>query len=258
MKNLCVLAAVAATIVASPALATSTTVTTLDGSQGFAAPPGELNGGSTATITSSTALSSDGSLELTGDRSRVLNGNNYAPTGSYGLANGLVSFTGDYMVLNGGTGGIQSPAFRLYIQDGAQRSELIWEAAYNGGYTLNSIQHVSASDLFWQYIAGSGPTGGGSYVMHTVADWGSLYSANAYISAFGVGAGSGAGASFDALADNLALTNTRGSRTTNLQSVNFAATGAVPEPATWAMMLIGFGGIGFAARRKRGQQTVTA
>jgi hypothetical protein len=28
--------------------------------------------------------------------------------------------------------------------------------------------------------------------------------------------------------------------------------GAVPEPATWAMMLIGFGGIGFAMRRKRG------
>jgi hypothetical protein len=28
-----------------------------------------------------------------------------------------------------------------------------------------------------------------------------------------------------------------------------AVTGAVPEPATWAMMLLGFGGIGFAMRR---------
>lgn len=28
-------------------------------------------------------------------------------------------------------------------------------------------------------------------------------------------------------------------------------TGAVPEPATWAMMLLGFGGIGFAMRRRR-------
>lgn len=28
-------------------------------------------------------------------------------------------------------------------------------------------------------------------------------------------------------------------------------TGAVPEPATWAMMLIGFGGMGIAFRRKR-------
>jgi PEP-CTERM motif len=36
---------------------------------------------------------------------------------------------------------------------------------------------------------------------------------------------------------------------------NFLITGltmtAVPEPATWAMMLIGFGGIGFQMRRKR-------
>ena len=30
-----------------------------------------------------------------------------------------------------------------------------------------------------------------------------------------------------------------------------ANTGAVPEPATWAMMLLGFGGIGFVMRRRR-------
>ena len=29
---------------------------------------------------------------------------------------------------------------------------------------------------------------------------------------------------------------------------------AAPEPATWAMMLIGFGAVGFAMRRKRSQQ----
>lgn len=33
--------------------------------------------------------------------------------------------------------------------------------------------------------------------------------------------------------------------------VNLRATPGVPEPATWAMMLIGFGGIGFAMRRNR-------
>jgi PEP-CTERM motif len=26
---------------------------------------------------------------------------------------------------------------------------------------------------------------------------------------------------------------------------------AVPEPSTWAMMLVGFGGLGFAAYRRR-------
>jgi hypothetical protein len=32
----------------------------------------------------------------------------------------------------------------------------------------------------------------------------------------------------------------------------FVLTAAVPEPATWAMMLLGFGGIGLAMRRRRG------
>jgi hypothetical protein len=32
-----------------------------------------------------------------------------------------------------------------------------------------------------------------------------------------------------------------------------AGAGAVPEPATWVMMLVGFGGIGFQMRRKRPQ-----
>ena len=30
-----------------------------------------------------------------------------------------------------------------------------------------------------------------------------------------------------------------------------AATGAVPEPATWAMMLVGFGAVGGALRRRQ-------
>jgi hypothetical protein len=34
-------------------------------------------------------------------------------------------------------------------------------------------------------------------------------------------------------------------------TVTIAAAGAVPEPATWAMMLLGFGGIGMAMRRRR-------
>lgn len=34
-------------------------------------------------------------------------------------------------------------------------------------------------------------------------------------------------------------------------SVAFQAQSAVPEPATWAMMLLGFGAVGFSMRRKR-------
>lgn len=39
-----------------------------------------------------------------------------------------------------------------------------------------------------------------------------------------------------------------------IDNVKFGV-GAVPEPATWAMMLLGFGGIGFAMRRRKSKIT---
>ena len=39
--------------------------------------------------------------------------------------------------------------------------------------------------------------------------------------------------------------------TLNFRFDGFVDAPAVPEPATWAMMLLGFGGIGFVMRRKR-------
>jgi hypothetical protein len=41
-------------------------------------------------------------------------------------------------------------------------------------------------------------------------------------------------------------------RVDNLQgTADLAGVGGVPEPATWAMMLIGFGGLGAVLRRRR-------
>ena len=34
-------------------------------------------------------------------------------------------------------------------------------------------------------------------------------------------------------------------------TLTFASQSAVPEPATWALMLIGFGAVGFSVRRRR-------
>jgi hypothetical protein len=34
-------------------------------------------------------------------------------------------------------------------------------------------------------------------------------------------------------------------------SVTASAIGTVPEPSTWALMLIGFGGVGWLASRRR-------
>jgi len=37
-------------------------------------------------------------------------------------------------------------------------------------------------------------------------------------------------------------------------TASFPVSAGVPEPATWAMMLLGFGAIGFAMRRRRKQE----
>lgn len=266
MRKILVLGALAA--IASPAMAQQA-VTNLGSpvpaGSSFGSIPGENSAGSTTEITSSTALDANGSLHIAGDRTRVQTGVQYegAPGPADGLptnlgitADQLLSLTGDYLVLNGGNSGIQSPAFRVYLNNSVtgQRGEIIWEAAYNGGYTLGAADSVLASDLFWMNIAGCGFVGttgcaSGSYEMHTVADWGTQLGANWFVSAFGIGNGSGAGMGFDALADNLTLATSNTQFGT--QSYDFQAVPAVPEPATWGMMLLGFGGIGFQMRRSR-------
>jgi len=37
----------------------------------------------------------------------------------------------------------------------------------------------------------------------------------------------------------------------NLDNISVSAVAPVPEPATWAMMLVGLGAIGFMARRRQ-------
>ena len=46
--------------------------------------------------------------------------------------------------------------------------------------------------------------------------------------------------------------------TSNSDSVTINIGGVVPEPASWAMMLLGFGAIGFAMRRGRKPTPQTA
>jgi hypothetical protein len=46
----------------------------------------------------------------------------------------------------------------------------------------------------------------------------------------------------------LHITGTRGTASAFSGTISF---GAVPEPGTWAMMLLGFGAVGFAMRRRR-------
>ncbi|QIK79897.1 PEP-CTERM sorting domain-containing protein [Sphingomonas piscis] len=41
------------------------------------------------------------------------------------------------------------------------------------------------------------------------------------------------------------------SSSNSLEVDNFGVVAAVPEPSTWAMMLVGFGGVGFSMRRRK-------
>ncbi len=205
--------------------------------------PGENTG--TAVVTSTVARSGNGSLELTGDRTRTQLGIQYAPfrTTIASLAD-ITSLTFDWRIAGDAVPRLNSdytPALRLLIQDGAVRKELVWEGAYNGTYgnTMRDTWYsTTASDLFYQ---GAGNENNGM----TIAAWASSL-ANATVSGISVGAGSSAGTGYHAFVDNVSLTGLNGTTTYNFEAAAVAA--AVPEPSTWLMMLFGFGMIGYGMR----------
>ena len=225
--------------------------------------PGENTG--TVAITDTAARSGNGSLEITGDRTRAQTGVQFAPfTTNIGLLDNTQSLTFDWQVAGDSSRLDYTPALRLLVQDANQRSELIWEGVYNAGAApgtqanLNAAgtwYSTSANDLFWQQVAGVGPNEtGGSLQLHTIAEWAALYSnPNAFVSGISVGAGSGATAGYHGFIDNVTYATTSGSTTYNFET---AATGAVPEPATWAMMLVGFGAMGASLRSRRQRASV--
>lgn len=219
---------------------------------GWGVLPGENSGGGAVELSTDMARSGNGSLELHGDRTRVQTGVQYAPfTTNMGLLDSAQSLTFEYLVAADSTRTDYSPALRLLVQDGAQRSELIWEGAYNGGVSVGSWASTSSSDLFWQFVAGSGANEtGGHLQLMTIAQWtaSAFFTGAATVSGLSVGAGSGASAGYHAYVDNVAFTRD-GTTTT----YNFEVQSAVPEPATWAMMLGGFGMVGGAMRRRRRQ-----
>ena len=69
--------------------------------------------------------------------------------------------------------------------------------------------------------------------------------------------------SFDLLFDDRITDSTEGFLKTQFYDTHTGgsfstAAGAVPEPSTWAMMLIGFGGLGLVVARRGLKQVVTA
>lgn len=251
------MAAAAASLLISGA-AQAATVTVLPGDPGWANVPDT----GSATITSAAPRSGNGSIEIVGDRSRFTDGNFFSPASNMGLLSDFTGISFDWMIATDSTRLDYSPALRLHIFDGAQRSELIYEAAYNAsdlaaGTGANAGNWVTTdfSDVFWQFQTGIGVSEpGGVLLKQTISQWAANnYSANAYVAAVSIGAGSGATAGYHAFVDNVVIATSSGSTT-----YNFEAAGAVPEPASWALMILGFGGVGAVVRGRRRMVATTA
>lgn len=245
-----ILAASAAVFACAGSAQAATVVVAPGAMAGWTTPASERIGGSIG-ITGAAARSGTGSLEMTGQRSRAVLGtlypNAFSPTIA-ALAN-VTSLTFDWQVAAGSTsslGALYTPALRLILSNGtAPKKEMIWEGVYNGTYATTTQGNWYTSGVADKFYIGTGNENAGKSVESWAADE-TLAGWN--VVGISVGHGGGAGAGYRAFADNVTLTTKTGSTTYNFE---LAASSAVPEPATWGMMILGFGAIGYTMRRRR-------
>lgn len=156
-----------------------------------------------------------------------------------------------------GTTALTSASFTAYIADLSQPFTVNWKILSEGADGLPGIALLGgiASTFDQTYLgqqfglsivrtgfdlAGS-PLAGGSYyfALQAVTAASSVYLANA----------NGTGAAYSPNAGSWAPGY--GSASAVAVSLSGDSVAAVPEPATWAMMIVGFGLVGMALRRRR-------
>jgi hypothetical protein len=246
------IAAAAAAVFFASAAAASTVAVTPTAPQGWSSPAGENSAGASATITSTSAHDGNGSLELSGDRTRFVLGDLYSPTSNLGLLSNFTDAGFSYRIDPTSTNTINpgySPAMRITFWNNGVKDELVFEQAYQpGGYGAEAAigdWNTTASDATF-YLKSNG----NENVENTLSGWlSSGQFANAYVSAVYVGNGSGEGDGYHAFVDDVRAGG---------NVFNFEVGGGVPEPASWAMMIVGLGGIGAAVRRRQRASTTFA
>jgi hypothetical protein len=253
-KRNTVLKQAAAAMLALAAAASAHATVITPGSALWVNPASENSNGGSSTITDTMARSGNGSLEMTGDRTRMFGlGNPYSAASNLGLLDQLSRLTFDWAIGQADSkySADYTPALRVTVFDHGVRSELVWEGAYNGTYgntALDTWYSTGVNDLFWRNVAGQGVTlDNGSQVNMSLAAWeaSNYYSDAAYISGFSVGVGSGAGTNYLAFADNITIGLNGVSTTYNFE------TAKVPEPGSLALLGLGLLGAAAARRKKR-------
>jgi hypothetical protein len=243
-----VAAFVGAALLAGAASAATVVVTSSD-PHGWSNPSDENSGGGSASITSTSARSGTGSLETHGDRTRYVLGDLYASGSNLGLFSDFTDLAFEYQIDPASThvccDAKYSPALRIVVwdhddQDALVKYDFVWEQAYQpGGYG-------AAADIGeWNTIAAGGgfyKNGASPLDDRSLATWSGTLSSSAYVGAVYIGVGSGIGSGYTAYVDNI----TAGGTTYNFEA------GAAPEPAAWALMIMGFGAAGATIRRRRG------
>ncbi|WP_375172665.1 PEP-CTERM sorting domain-containing protein [Pseudooceanicola sp.] len=236
----------------------ATSVTVLDGSEGWA------NGDGNSEISSDAPRDGNGSLKVSGDRTRTFGlGNPFDANSNLGLLSDVTSFGFDWRLDSASVSNLASdytPALRLHIFDGSQRSELIWEGAYNGTYgnTTSDTWYTASltgtdADVMWRWETGPGITydTNGAIVTETISDWasGARYSAGAYVAAISVGAGSSVGDDYFAFVDNVSI----GFGGADAVTYNFEtdAGAVIPVPASLPLLAGALGLSAFVTRRRK-------
>ena len=221
-----------------------------------------VGGGGTVGITTNYARTGDGSASfstVSGDSKADLQ---YYLGSSVALSS-LTSVSFDfYRDAASTTTALFAPVFRFDIaKDGRFAGSLVLENYYqaNQNTPTDSWQTLTAdvnNGQFWATNAALGPTfaaaNGG---VKTLADWINANSgANLSVYGLEVGVGSGWAGAFSGAVDNVNVSFANGTTVnSNFEVASLAA--AAPEPAAWAMMIIGFGVAGFALRRRGGVRT---
>ncbi|RZM10227.1 MAG: PEP-CTERM sorting domain-containing protein, partial [Sphingomonas sp.] len=206
--------------------------------------------GGTAGITGTAPRNGDGSVELTGPRSRFVLGSLYGYAGvpSMGSLSDMRSLTFDWQLATDDVSNYSpdyTPALRFTIFDGTSRKELIWEGVYNGTYgnTTKGTWYTSGVNDKFYITGGTGNDG------KSIADWASDGTLAGYnVIGVSAGHGGGAGTGFHAFVDNITVAGVNGTTTYNFNVTD--PVSAVPEPASWAMLIGGFGVMGGTLRTR--------